>query len=206
MSQRVFAVLKCWSFCGSGTCQAPFLMCLCVLTGFLQRPLWSKGFRERNKRTPTCMRTYFTPAWLSVNKVSSCPLRGKWQHDKRVEGWRQGEERGGRWGCGEYWEGRSDAILKQCPHLREDCVLVNVKHEWTTQADHPESSKNSNSGGWLSVTTCLPAGFNAAQLKPNKLQSLRERHHMEKVIKLDLCFSRPPFPFCATYKRSPCLK
>lgn len=38
--------------------------------------------------------------------------------------------------------------------------------------------------GWLSVTTCLPAGFSAAQPKPNKLQSLHERRHMEKVIKL----------------------
>lgn len=105
MSQRVFAVFKCWSFCGSRTRQAPFLMCLCVLTDFLQRRLWSKGFRERNKRTHTCIRTYFTPAWLSVNKVSSYPLRGKWQHDKRVEAWRQGEERGGRWGWREHWEG-----------------------------------------------------------------------------------------------------
>lgn len=70
----------------------------------------------------------------------------------------------------------------------------------SAHTDHPESSKNSNSGGWLSVTTCLPAGFNAAQSKPNK------KHHMEKVIKLDACFSRPSFHFCATYRMSGSVK
>lgn len=68
----------------------------------------------------------------------------------------------------------------------------------SAHADHPESSQNSNSAGCLSVTTCLPAGFNAAQPKPNKLQSLCEQHH--KVIKLDACFSRMSFHYWATYE------
>lgn len=68
------------------------------------------------------------------------------------------------------------------------------------RTDRPESSKNSYSGGCLPVTTCLPAGFNPAQPKPNKLQSLREQDHMEKVIKLDVCVCRPSFHFCAIFK------
>lgn len=76
-----------------------------------------------------------------------------WKDESRVRK-EEGGQAGGTTGKALKW---SHGILKQCPHIREDSVFLNVKHEWT-HADHPESSKNSNSGGWLSVTTCLPAG------------------------------------------------
>lgn len=71
----------------------------------------------------------------------------------------------------------------------------------SAHADHPESSQNSNSAGCLSVTTCLPAGFNAAQPKPNKLQSLCEVFYITtRLKKLDACFSRMSFHYWATYE------
>lgn len=141
-------------------------VCVRVLTGCIWWGLWSKGFRERNKRTHICIRTYFTPAWLPVNKVSLCPLRGKWQHDKRVEGWRQGEERGWKgWGWREYREGLKTALRHtKAVATFQGGFSFSKCEAWMNSAhtDHPDSSKNSNSGGWLAVTTCLPAGVNAA--------------------------------------------